>query len=196
MHRRAYLASLAGGMSLLAGCAASASDRYQDVVDPDPSVSEAGLASETRDVDPLDVDESMVESYMAQNDAQTIVKMVPLEVANYWHATRKARFIDARIEAQYEEHHIEGAAFSPAPHGTDGNDPVAAWPTNERIVAYCTCPHHLSGIRAGNLLAEGYTGAYILAPGMQPWAEQGLPTGGTVEQKTEFVDDYSRVEDE
>lgn len=194
MKRRAYLASVASAATLVAGCTASASEHYQGIVDPDPSVSQTGLAPDPVEVPSREVDESQLETYVATNDASTTVRMVPLDIAYYWYNTRKARFIDARTAQQYEEHHIKGAEFSPAPHGGD-DDPVTDWGENERIIVYCTCPHHLSGIRAGNLLEDGFTGAYVLGPGMKPWAENDYPTGGSVKTKTEFVDDYSNVED-
>ena len=193
MKRRAYLASIASAATLGSGCMTSTSEHYQEIVDPDPSVSQAGLAPNPVEVPSRDVDESQLETYAATNDARTTVRMVPLDIAYYWYNSRKARFIDARTAQQYEEHHIDGAVFSPAPHGGD-DDPVAVWRKNERIIAYCTCPHHLSGIRAGNLLENGYTGAYVLGPGMEPWAENSYPTNGSVKTKTEFVDDYSNVE--
>jgi rhodanese-related sulfurtransferase len=196
MKRRAFLASAVGAVAFTAGCTSSArtsaAENYHDIIDPDPSATEAGLAPNPAEVDTRDVDPSSFETYTATNEANTNLRMVPLEIARYWYHTRKARFIDARTASQFEESHIAGAVFSPAPNGEDG-DPVADWNKNERVVAYCTCPHHLSGIRAGNLIENGFTGAYILEPGMGPWAEKGYPTAGTQENKTEFVDDYSNV---
>lgn len=196
MKRRSFLASAVGTVAFTAGCTGSArpsaSENYHDIVDPDPAATEYGLAPDPTDVDSRDVDPSAFETYTATNEANTNLRMVPLDIARYWYHTRKARFIDARTASQYDESHIAGAVFSPAPSGGD-SDPVADWNKNERVVAYCTCPHHLSGIRAGNLIENGFTGAYILGPGMGPWAEEGYPTAGTQKNKTEFVDDYSNV---
>lgn len=196
MRRRAFLTSAASVLAASAGCLtdgqSGASENYHDIVDPDPSVSETGLAPSPNEVSSRDVSPNEFETYTATNEANTEVRLVPLEIARYWYHTRKARFIDARTASQFQESHIAGAAFSPAPEGGD-EDPTDSWIKNERIVAYCTCPHHLSGIRAGNLLESGFTGAYVLGPGMQPWAENGYPTAGTQANKTEFVDDYSNV---
>jgi rhodanese-related sulfurtransferase len=196
MKRRSFLASAVGAVAFTAGCTGgsrpNAAENYHDITDPNPSTTDAGLAPNPVEVETRDVDPSSFETYTATNDANTNLRMVPLDVARYWYHTQKARFIDARTASQYEESHIAGAVFSPAPSGGD-SDPVADWDKNERVVAYCTCPHHLSGIRAGNLIEDGFTGAYILGPGMGPWAEEGYPTAGTQKNKTEFVDDYSNV---
>ncbi|MHC3381727.1 rhodanese-like domain-containing protein [Haloarcula sp. H-GB5] len=196
MKRRSFLSSAAGAVVLTAGCTSSArssaAENYHDIINPDPSASNAGLASNPAEVDARNVEPSSFETYTATNEANTNLRMVPLDIARYWYHTQKARFIDTRTASQYQESHIAGAVFSPAPNGKE-NDPVANWDKNERVVAYCTCPHHLSGIRAGNLIEDGFTGAYILGPGMEPWAKKGYPTAGMQKNKTEFVDDYSNV---
>lgn len=195
MNRRTYLSAIASGTALIAGCSSSSSDPNREATDPDPSVSEAGLAPNPIDLPEREIDKSRFETYTASNDAGTSVQGVPLDVAYYWYNTRKARFVDARTTSQFEEHHIEGAVLSQAPSG-GSSDPVSDWGKTERIVTYCTCPHHLSGIRAGNLIENGFSGAYALWPGFEPWAEKGYQTAGSVKNKTEFVDDYSNVKDD
>jgi rhodanese-related sulfurtransferase len=193
MRRRAYLASVVGVISLTAGCSADPSGNYEDVVDPDPSTTELGLAPDSADGESRDVDVESFETVQAGNDENTALRAVPLDVAQYWYESRKARFVDARTAEQYGQHHVEGAVHSPAPYG-GAPDPVTEWDKNERTVMYCTCPHHLSSIRAGNHIEAGGQGAYILGPGLEPWAENDYPTAGSVENKENFVDDYSNVE--
>lgn len=201
MNRREFLAAtaLTTSITVASGCLgtqqASGTQNYGPVTDPDPSETETGLAPNPANVAEPDFDVSSFATFTAGNETATEVRLAPLEIVWYWHRRQKARFIDARTEAQYEQTRIAGAEFSPAPNGGN-DDPVEDWGENERIVAYCTCPHHLSGIRAGNLIENGYTGVYVLEPGMQPWAENGYPVAGTNTSKTSFVDDYSNVQDE
>lgn len=196
MKRRSFLSATVGAASAIAGCLSSGqsstAENYHDIIDPDPTTTEAGLTPKPKDVPERDVSPDNFETYTATNDANTALRMVPLDVARYWYHTQKARFIDARTKSQYKHAHIAGAEFSPAPRG-GSKDPVGNWNKNVRIVAYCTCPHHLSGIRAGNLIENGFTGAYVLGPGMEPWARNNYPMAGTQQSKTTFVDDYSNV---
>lgn len=194
MKRRAFLATAGSTIAVTAGCLSSSDTPELDSKDPDPSVSDVGLATNPIDVPDRDIDESRFKDYQTQGG--TTVKLIPLDVAYYWYNTQKARFVDARVHDQYQAVHIEGAAHSPAPEGGD-NDPLNDVDEQDRIVTYCTCPHHLSGIRAANLLDNGYTGPYALDPGFDPWVKQGYQIGGTDSKNPNmenYPDDYSRVE--
>lgn len=109
----------------------------------------------------------------------TTVPLVPIDVAYDWYRRREARFADARPTFAYERAHVLGAVSSPAPTGKDGSDPVATWPTDARIVAYCGCPHHLSSMRAGTLLSNGYEEVYALDEGFGEWVRRSYPMAGT-----------------
>lgn len=106
------------------------------------------------------------------------VPLVPTTVAYNWYRNREARFADARSEAAYKKSHIKGAAFSPATKGLPSNDPAENWPKSDRIVTYCRCPHHLSSLRAANLINQGYKRVYALDKGFDDWIEQGYPVAG------------------
>ena len=43
------------------------------------------------------------------------------------------------------------------------------------IVAYCACPHHLSGIVVDELVKRGYKHAYVLDEGILEWQRRGYP---------------------
>lgn len=204
MKRRAFLTAAGSGIALSAGCLGGSSSSGSngesapavelDPEDPAPSVSEAGLAPDPVDVPERDIDKSRFEDYETQG---ITIKLIPLDVAHYWYHTQKARFADARVRDQYEAVRAKGAAHSPAPKGGDG-DPLDVVRKSSRIVTYCNCPHHLSGIRAANLLKNGYTGVYALDPGIDPWVENDYPIAGTDSTNPnmdEYPDDYSRVDD-
>lgn len=106
------------------------------------------------------------------------VPLAPIEVAYYWYKRRAARFVDARAAKQYERSHIFGAVVSPAPKG-GRSDPVESWPLGDRIVCYCGCPHHLSSLRAANLIAGGYGRVYVIDEGFWAWHDRGYPMAGT-----------------
>ncbi len=193
MNRRKYLATAAGAITLTAGCLGEASNTIElDPIDPDPSTTTAGLAPDPIDVSERDVDESEFYEYNADG---TTVNFVPLDVAVYWYHTRKARFVDARVEDRFETARIAGAIHSPAPDG-NANDPLNDIGPQERIVAYCTCPHALSGLRGANLLNNGYSGVYGLDPGLEPWLTNDHPAAGdNIEvDLSDKEEDYSNVE--
>jgi rhodanese-related sulfurtransferase len=193
MKRRAFLAAAGSSIAFSAGCLGSASTTELDPKDPDPSVSEVGLATNPIDVPEREIDESRFRDYHTEG---ATVKLIPLDVAYYWYNTRKARFVDTRVREQYEAVHIEGASHSPAPEGGD-DDPLDEVNKQDRIVAYCTCPHHLSGIRTANLLDSGYSGPYALDPGFDPWVNKGYQIAGADAENPNmenYPDDYSRVE--
>ena len=48
--------------------------------------------------------------------------------------------------------------------------PIDAW-----VVAYCACPHHLSGVVVDSLRSRGYPHAYVLDEGILEWERRGYP---------------------
>jgi rhodanese-related sulfurtransferase len=90
---------------------------------------------------------------------------------------------DARGIGQYRNAHVYGAVSSPADFESAGGT-VPGWPTDERIVTYCGCPHHLSSIRAAGLQKVGVETVYALDEGFlgqaDSWKERGYPMAGTI----------------
>ncbi len=121
-----------------------------------------------------DIDPSAFETLSYDRGVE--VRLVPIGVAYDWFRRRDARFADTRGAAQYERSHITGAVLSPA-NGRE-NDPVAAWPRDDRIVCYCGCPHHLSTARAGDLLSNGYEEVYAIDEGFWEWHTRDYPISG------------------
>lgn len=176
MDRRTYLTTTTAALAGLAGCLGGdgGNDAVPDGEAPDPDVTEAGLAPDPQDVSDRDVDPA---DFDTNEHEGREIPLVPLEDAHYWYQERAARFVDARSAEEYAEHHIAGAVHSPAPDGGN-SDPVAEWPTDERIVTYCVCPHTLSSMRAANLYENGYTAVYAIDEGFAPWLENGYPAAG------------------
>jgi rhodanese-related sulfurtransferase len=179
MHRRSFLASGAGALTaagLLAGCLdrSNGSDQPEDGGDQAGS----GLAPNPRDVEAPDADPSSFERLEVRGQE---VPLVPIDVAHPWYLRQEARFVDARSRFAYDESHVAGAVSSPAPTGYASDDPTRDWPTDERIVTYCTCPHHLSSSRAAGLLEAGFENVYALDEGFGPWYERGYPVASANE---------------
>ncbi len=105
------------------------------------------------------------------------VPLAPIDAVYTWYGRGEARFVDARGPKQYEQSHIYGAVLSPAPDGRSG-DPVTDWPQDDRIVAYCGCPHHLSSVRAAHLIADGYEDVYVIDEGFWEWHDRDYPLAG------------------
>jgi rhodanese-related sulfurtransferase len=105
------------------------------------------------------------------------VPLAPVEATYYWYARGEARFVDARGQGQYDTSRVYGAVSSPA-NNTMPDDPAESWPTDDRIVCYCGCPHHLSSIRAADLMHQGYTDVYVIDEGFFEWADREFPVAG------------------
>jgi rhodanese-related sulfurtransferase len=160
----------ATGASLLfgsAGCLGTADDSKT----PD------GYPPKFEEVPPKpSVDVSSFEPFSIRGIA---VPLAPLDVVYDWYRRREARFADARGEVAYNKAHILGAVLSPAAKGQPQNDPIKEWPKSDRIITYCSCPHHLSSLRAANLIKQGYKNVYALESGFIPWIKRNYPVKGT-----------------
>jgi len=106
------------------------------------------------------------------------VPLVPIDVAEQWYRRADARFVDARGLDQYTRSHVYGAVCSPAQRGSSGGG-IDGWPTGDRIVTYCGCPHHLSSLRAAGLQKAGYAEVYAIDEGFFEWSDRGYPMAGT-----------------
>lgn len=199
MNRRNFLATASvAGTGALAGCAgllgrgrADGSDvettpgpRQGDQLPADQSPDDGYPPTfESRppeqdlsgvDFSPYDVDGGSV---MNASDTVTVT-LAPIEVAYYWYARGEARFVDARPRSSYRRSHVYGALSSPYNSAIDGT-PVADWPTGDRVVCYCTCPHHQSSIRAAELQAYGFEEMYVIDEGFEPWIQDhSYPVAG------------------
>lgn len=113
------------------------------------------------------------------NASDTVtVSLAPIEAAYYWYARGEARFVDARPRVSYDRSHIYGAVSSPYNDPIEGTA-VADWPTGDRVVCYCTCPHHQSSIRAAELQQYGFEEVYVIDEGFAPWLQdRSYPVAG------------------
>ena len=166
MNRRQFLAGgVAGAAASLAGCFGGDETSEGDGYGPEPE-----SEPEERSID--------TSSYGTKEFEGIEVPLAPIDDVYYWYQRQEARVADARQADQYEEAHIAGAPLSPAPHGGE-DDPVNEWAKDERIVTYCACPHHLSGLRAASLIDDGYEEVYALNEGFAAWLDRGYPVEGT-----------------
>lgn len=84
---------------------------------------------------------------------------------------RKFVIIDARPESEWMTSHITGAVS--IPHYRLQR--LAEIPKDAWSIAYCACPHHLSGVVVDSLRARGYPHAYVLDEGILEWERRGYP---------------------
>lgn len=122
-----------------------------------------------------DVDEDALETISVNDES---VRLLPIETARAWYLRSDARFVDARGERQYTRSHLYGSVLSPAQQGSIGGG-IPEWGTDERIVTYCGCPHHLSSVRAAGLQKAGYENVYVIDEGFIEWSDQEYPMAGT-----------------
>lgn len=103
--------------------------------------------------------------------------IIPLKDAAMLFLTKRAVFLDARSQAEYDMGHIQGALLAPA------DEFEYFYPElkpklegREAIIAYCDgerCP--LSHELAEKLRAEGFDNVYVLVNGWTLWQNENLP---------------------
>jgi cytochrome c oxidase cbb3-type subunit III len=93
------------------------------------------------------------------------------EAAKAYKAGAKMVIIDARPPSDWMRSHITGAVSIPY-HDMKRLDDV---PKNVAVIAYCACPHHLSGIVVDELRKRGHKKAYVLDEGINDWHRKGYP---------------------
>ena len=93
------------------------------------------------------------------------------QVAEALNQHRRLVIIDARPESEWMSSHIAGAV--PIPHYQ--LERLSQIPKDAYAIAYCACPHHLSGIVVDSLRARGYPHAYVLDEGVLEWEKRGYP---------------------
>lgn len=100
------------------------------------------------------------------------VKFVSVdEVARELAAGKKMIIIDARPPSDWMRVHIEGAISLPY-HELPRLDAI---PKDVAVLAYCACPHHLSGIVVDELIKKGHKKAYVLDEGINLWHQKKYP---------------------
>ena len=84
---------------------------------------------------------------------------------------RRIVIIDARPVSDWRRVHITGAVSIPYHDMKRLSDiPRDVW-----VVAYCACPHHLSGIVVDELRKAGHARAAVLDEGILEWHRRGYP---------------------
>jgi cytochrome c oxidase cbb3-type subunit 3 len=92
------------------------------------------------------------------------------QVAKAFAAKQRMVIIDARPPSEWMRAHITGAVSIPY-HDMKRLDEVpkdGTW-----VIAYCGCPHHLSGIVVNELRNRGYANAVVLDEGINEWHRRG-----------------------
>jgi rhodanese-related sulfurtransferase len=183
MKRRAFLATGVASLSAVAGCLGgndqSEGDPSQITPETDgyPPEGEFAETPDERDID--------TSAFRTANQNGVDVPLAPIDVAHHWYKRREARFADARSEEAYGESHVYGAVLSQAAEQRRGDDdPLKNWPRDDRIVCYCGCPHHLSGIRAAQLIENGYENVYVIDEGFWEWHKREYPMAGANVDRT------------
>lgn len=93
------------------------------------------------------------------------------EAARELAAGKKMIIIDARPPSDWMRVHIAGAVSIPY-HELPKLDAI---PKDVAVLAYCACPHHLSGIVVDELAKRGHKRAYVLDEGINLWHSKGYP---------------------
>ena len=130
---------------------------------------------EVSDLPPLDPATIVINSKGAPADLtlreDRYVSMVDLHQA--YEENRRLVIIDARPTSDYLRAHITGAIS--IPH-FDLRDLSKVPNDGTWVVAYCACPHHLSGVVFEELRKRGYAHSAVLDEGIFAWQLKGYAT--------------------
>jgi mono/diheme cytochrome c family protein/rhodanese-related sulfurtransferase len=94
------------------------------------------------------------------------------QVAAALRGKQRIVIVDARPPSDWRRVHIAGAVSIPY-HDMKRLDELTGDGT--WVVAYCACPHHLSGIVVDELRRRGYAHSAVLDEGINEWHRRGLP---------------------
>lgn len=94
-------------------------------------------------------------------------------VAKALAAKQKMIIIDARPPSDWRRVHITGAVSIPY-HDMKRLDEVVKH-KDTYAIAYCACPHHLSGLVVDELKKRGHTKALVLDEGINLWHQKNYP---------------------
>ena len=94
------------------------------------------------------------------------------QVAAALAAKQRIVIVDARLASDWRRVHIPGAVSIPY---TDMKRLDELPADDTWVVAYCACPHHLSGIVVDELRKRGRAHAAVLDEGINVWHGRGLP---------------------
>jgi cytochrome c oxidase cbb3-type subunit 3 len=93
------------------------------------------------------------------------------DVAAALKAGKRMILIDARPPSDWRRVHIAGAVSIPYHEMKRLTEiPKDAW-----VIAYCACPHHLSGVVVDELKKRGHQRALVLDEGINVWHQRGYP---------------------
>ena len=87
---------------------------------------------------------------------------------------KKMIIIDARPPSDWRRAHITGAVSIPY-HDVKRLDEIVAKHKDVYAIAYCACPHHLSGIVVDELKKRGHKKALVLDEGINLWHQKNYP---------------------
>lgn len=128
--------------------------------------------------DPPEAPDADPSSFETTEENGETVRLAPVDVVIDWYYRGDARFVDARGLRQYQTAHIYGAVFSRAQGDSTGGG-IDDWSTDDRVITYCGCPHHLSSLRAAGLQKAGFSEVYAIDEGFYEWSDRGNPMAGT-----------------
>ena len=95
-------------------------------------------------------------------------------VAKALAAKQKMIIIDARPPSDWRRVHITGAVPIPY-HDMKRLDEIVQKHKDTYVIAYCACPHHLSGVVVDELRKRGHTKALVLDEGINLWHQKNYP---------------------
>lgn len=81
--------------------------------------------------------------------------------------------VDVRSRAEFNAEHIQGALSYP--YQTVKMSAEYPFAKDSKLLLYCGCPHHLSGLSAEILKQKGYKDVHVIDEGYWGWKALGFP---------------------
>lgn len=99
--------------------------------------------------------------------------LIKAKTASELLAKNKALFIDVRSRPEFNAEHIQGALSYPYTVIKTAKD--LPFKPADKVILYCGCPHHLSGLSAEILKTKGFKDVHVIDEGYWGWKEFGFP---------------------
>lgn len=99
--------------------------------------------------------------------------LIKAKAANALLLKNAALFVDVRSRTEFNASHIQGALSYPYPAIRDGDN--YPFKKDKKLILYCGCPHHLSGMSADVLKKKGYKDVHVIDEGFWGWKAMGYP---------------------
>ena len=113
--------------------------------------------------------------WRVKRSVASLPRVAPAQLADLLERGEELVLVDVRVSLAPGalENHIQGARHIEL--NNIQTAPLDTWPTNAKIVTYCSCPNDASALKAAYLLSQRGVSASVLHGGIDAWIDAGYP---------------------